>query len=91
MVRLLKQTAHFSQRVIAALQNSNYKEAPPAFVQYTIERALWDRLGWTRKDVYSLPRKLVNDYIDIIRLELSEEAATLERQRKHAAAASRGH
>ena len=36
------------------------------------------------------PTKQVNDYVDIIRLELAEEQATLERQRKRAQAASRG-
>ena len=76
--------------MIAAIQSPTYKDAPAAYVQYTIERALHERLGWSRKDVYNLPRKLVNDYIDIIRLELSEEQATLERQRKRPASTSRG-
>ena len=90
MVRLLRRTPLFSQRVIASIQNPQYKEAPAAYVQYTVERALWERLGWTYKDIYQRPRKQVNDYIDIIRLELAEEKATLERQRKRTAAASRG-
>lgn len=81
----------FSQRVIAAIQSPKYKQAPAPYVQYTVERALWERLGWTYKDIYTRPRKQVNDYIDIIRLELAEEAATMERQRKRAEAASRGH
>jgi hypothetical protein len=41
--------------------------------------------------MYTRPRKQVNDYVDIIRLELAEEQATLERQRKRSEAASRGH
>ena len=53
-------------------------------MQYTVERALYERLGWTRRDVYMAPRKQVNDYINIIRLELAEEQATLERERKRA-------
>jgi hypothetical protein len=81
----------FSQRVIASIQNPTYKQAPAAYIQYTVERALWERLGWTYRDIYSRPRKQVNDYVDIIRLELAEEAATMERQRKRAASSSRGH
>jgi hypothetical protein len=84
-------TKSFSQRVIAAIHSPTYKDAPAAYVQFTVERALWERLGWTYKDIYTRPRKQVNDYIDIIRLELSEEAATLERQQRKNAAASRGH
>ena len=81
----------FSQRVIASIQNPKYKEAPAAYVQYTVERALWERLGWTYRDIYTRPRKQVNDYVNIIRLELADEQATLERQRRKNAAASRGH
>lgn len=80
----------FSQRVIASIQNPQYKQAPPAYIQYTVERALWERLGWTYRDIYTRPRKQVSDYVDIIRLELNEEAAMLERQRKRTEAASRG-
>ena len=77
--------------MIASIQNPQYKDAPAAYVQYTVERALWKQLGWTYRDIYQRPRKQVNDYIDIIRLELAEEQATLERQRKRAPAAARGH
>ena len=77
--------------MIAAIQSPTYKQAPAAYVQYTVERALWERLGWTYKDIYTRPTKQVNDYVDIIRLELAEEQATLERQRKRAQAAGRGH
>lgn len=76
--------------MIAAIQNPQYKQAPAAYVQYTVERALWERLGWTYRDIYTRPRKQVNDYIDIIRLELAEEKATLERQTKRAQSAGRG-
>ena len=76
--------------MIASIQNPRYKESPAPYVQFTIERALWERLGWTYKDIYTRPRKQVNDYVDIIRLELNEEQATLERQRKRAASTSRG-
>jgi hypothetical protein len=72
--------------VIASIQNPQYKEAPRPYIQYTIERALWERLGWTYRDIYTRPQKQVNDYVDIIRLEIAEEAATMERQRKRAAA-----
>jgi hypothetical protein len=47
-------------------------QAPPAYVQYTIEHAFWENLGWTYRDLRSRPRKQIADYTHIMRIEANE-------------------
>jgi len=36
-------------------------------VQFTIERAFWETLGWREEDLRTRPRKQVDDYLKIFK------------------------
>lgn len=40
---------------------------PEAYVQFTIERAFWETLGWREEDLRTRPRKQVDDYLKIFK------------------------
>ena len=51
---------------------------PSAYAEYTRLAAFWDRLGWTRRDIDEMPRKMVHDFMIIMKLVSSHEKAMMD-------------
>lgn len=71
-------------RVRTAIKYPATAQAPPEYVQFTQERALYESLGWTDgKSIGEHPRRQVRDYLLFLQLEAHELKSEQERLRRN--------